>query len=384
MITFLLPNLFMFKHISSESAILGYYFAIISLKHVFLNIKKKHKISLWNLLHISSVLITCIFYNDITLGISLVRFLCNFCLFCNCASLFQQGNEIKTVVKTYFAGAITAILMGILYRSFQGTLYDGFYGGINTGRNYFGAVISPLITIVIIYYVERKNSFWDVLLYGTTLGMGLIAILLSGSRTSVVCMLIPATLLLYYFAQIIVKNNRIKKMFPLAILLCAIMAVVYINYYDSLIMVLKRFGTDRVSTGNGRFTLWQYYTSQTFSSLWTFLIGCGSKYKSAYIDVEHNTVVQCFHQLGFLGLFSFTGIMKQSFRKITRGHRLCWVSFFPLLSVVVPYCGINGLYSDQLSFLLVLCAIIMYDFSERRNKKICPMDHQTKTVYEAK
>ena len=147
-------------------------------------------------------------------------------------------------------------------------------------------------------------------------------------------------------------------------LILVIAAVVCIYYSDSLAALLRRFKNDDMSTGNGRFVLWKYYTLQTCHTLGSFLFGCGSNFRSDYFEVEHSTIVQCFHQLGLLGIISYTGIMKYTFRKITQGKKPSLVSFFPLLSVVVPYCGINGLYSDHVSVLLVLCAMIMYDLSK--------------------
>ena len=145
------------------------------------------------------------------------------------------------------------------------------------------------------------------------------------------------------------------------LLIAVLGIVVYINYQDALFNLLARFGEDNVKTGNNRFDLWEYYIKQTLRSPISFMLGSGSINDNKL--VEHNTVVQCIYQLGVIGFISLLGIIFKTFRKITKGYKLSIITIFPLLSVIIPYCGINGLYADQLSYLIVLCALIMRDFS---------------------
>ena len=152
-----------------------------------------------------------------------------------------------------------------------------------------------------------------------------------------------------------------KKLLALIMLLAVLEIAVYINYQDALLNLSAHFGEDDVKTGNNRFDLWEYYIKQTLRSPISFMLGSGSINDNKF--VEHNTVVQCIYQLGVMGFISLLGITLKAFRKITKGYKLSIITIFPLLSVIIPYCGINGLYADQLSYLIVLCALIMRDFS---------------------
>ena len=357
LISFLVPNLFMFKQIGSKSAILGYFFLFVSIKFWLQNYKGKVRVRLYFLTHIVLTVVTCLIYSDMDLLIQLIRFCFNFSLFAYCATLFSCEGEIECVVKSYFAGTITAILMGIIYRSAQGTLYNGLFGGINSGRNYFGAIISPAITIAVLYFLEKKVSVSDVVLYGATTVLCLISIILSGSRTSVLGLIVPVMLILY--SGFLRRNMKI---FPLLVIIAVLVYYVYRNYFDSIMRLLERFGDEDVKTGNNRFDLWRYYIAQTFKNPVSFLFGSGSINKTSY--VEHNTVVQCLYQLGIINSVLMLGILHYTFRRILRGNKIRLIALFPLLSIVVPYCGINGLYADQLSYLIILCAMIARDFSK--------------------
>lgn len=360
MISFLIPNLFMFKLIGSKSAILGYFFVLVSVKNFIYNYKGNIRVNLSFFTHIIFALMTCIIYSDQGLLTSLVRFVFNFCLFSYCATLFSRGNEIKQVVKMYFAGIVTAVSMGIIYHYLLGDLNNGLFAGVNSGRNYFGAVISPTITFVALYFLEKKVSFSETVLYVVTTVLCLISIALSGSRTSVLCLAIPVLMYVFCFIKSFRKFN--KKLIPLALLLAAILVFVYMNYREAILRLLARFGEDDVKTGNNRFELWVYYLQQSFRSPVSLLFGSGSISKTRL--VEHNTIIQSLYQLGVIASTSLLVFIYQTFRKITKGTKVRLTSFFPLVSIIVPYCGINGLYADQLSYLIVLCFMIMNDFSK--------------------
>ena len=367
MISFLIPNLFMFKQMGTESALLGYFFVLVSMKTLAKNYHKNLKIDLFFAAHVAFVLLTCVLYDDTTLGISLIRFCFNFSLFAYSASFFSERREIDYAVKMYFIGTIVAIGMGMIYLSLFDALYSGLFSGINSGRNYFGAVISPAITIAILYLAERNISVSDGILYSATIVFCLISIILSGSRTSLLALSIPLILILYYFFKYIPRRKLTTKVLPMGILVVLLVFFVYYNFKDSLFELLARFEEEDVKTGNRRFVLWEYYFNQTFRTPVTLLLGNASNSQTEF--VEHNTILQCLYELGAIGLVTMFGILKHTFRKILKGRKVEFVNWFPLLAIIFPYCGINGLYSDQLSFLIILCALIMRTSSEKEWRK---------------
>ena len=360
MISFLMPNLFMFKWIGAETAILGYFFVLVGIKSFIKKYKHSVKVNLFLFLHICSVFLTCVLYMDTSLLTSLVRFVANFSLFSYYATLFSRNGEIKLVVKMYCAGIIIAILMGMVFYSAEGILYGGYFGGVNIGRNYFGAVVTPTITIVMMYILEKNISFREILLYGITLVLCMISVVLSLSRTSMLSFLLPALMCFLYILRSVRKFN--KRLIPLLLLFSVIAIWVFTNYEDMVARILKRFEQDDLQTGNGRFVLWQFYLKRMARSPVSFLLGSGSAL--IYDAAEHNTIVQSLHQVGALGSVTLLCVLKQSFRRITEDVQIRFLSIFPLLSIIFPYCGINALYTDQLSYLLVLSALIMKDFSK--------------------
>lgn len=362
MISFLIPNLFMFKQLGSETALLGFFFVLVSIKEIILNFKRIARIDLFLLLHIAFVLLTCILNEDRSLLNSLVRFVFNFSLFSYYATLFSPNGEIKQVVKMYFAGIITAVLMGIVFQSVRSNLYNGYFGGVNSGRNFFGAVISPTVTIAMLYFLEKRISLLETILYAATMILCIISIVLSHSRTSVLSLAIPFFMCLHCVVRSFWKFN--KKFIPLLLLISIIGLIVYVNYHDAIFSLLARFGEDDVQTGNDRFVLWKYYIGQTFRNPVSFLFGSGSAV--VHYAVEHNTFIQCFYQLGAISTVTLLGFIQQTFRRITQRNKIRLTASFPLLSVIFPYCGISALYSDQLSYLLVLSALIMKDFSKTK------------------
>ena len=359
LISFLIPNLFMFKQINSASAILGYFFSLANIIIAFPRFHRQPRMSLIFALHIFFILVTCVIYLDQKLLLSLIRFALNFSLFSHCAGLFSDSNEIRQVVKMYFAGVIVAILMGMAYCSYNGTLYNGYFAGINCDRNYFGAVIAPAVTIAVLYFLEKKVSFSETILFAATTVLCVISIVLSRSRTTTLSLVFPVLLCFVYLIRSFWHFN--KKVFPLILLLFIFVIILYNNFQDSLESLFARFSNKDMATGNHRFELWELYFSQIFESPITFLFGSGSTLEGEY--AEHNTIIQSIYQLGIVGAITLLIVLFYAFQKIIGKGKMRFVSFFPLLSVTLLYCGISGLYADQLSYLIILGALIIKDFS---------------------
>ena len=236
LISFLIPNLFMFKRIGADAAILGYVFLFISMKFLLKNYRRRIRVDLFLIAHIVFAAITCISYGDTGLFVGMIRFCFNFSMFSYCATFFLSEHDVKQVVNMYFAGTVLAILMGIVFHSVEGDLYNGLFAGINAGRNYFGAVVSPAVTFAILYFLEKKNTLYEMVLYGFTIMMCLISIVLSGSRTSALSLLLPVILLLIYAFRSFLFFN--KKLLLLVLGIGLLVFFLYCNYYDSILKLL--------------------------------------------------------------------------------------------------------------------------------------------------
>lgn len=361
---FCIPNLYMFKMIGSTDAILGYFFLLVSGKYIISQIpKKKVPVNGWFVLHIVFVLFTTIYYADTSLATRLLRFVFSFVLFSKIMVVFSTDKEMKSLVYMYILGVITAVVLGVLFHSSRGNLYNGLFAGVNSGRNYFEAVISPVITIVVLYILDEKINGKELIVYITAIFASLISLILSGSRTAVLCLAFP--MLMIFMSAFRVK--RIRRFALLSCIIAAAVIYIYFNYTDSITSIVSRFSEGNISTGNRRFELWAYYLKESFSNVVVTLIGNGSLSASYAVGsvhlVAHNTIIESLHTIGLLGTIPLFFSFAYEWRISTNG-KVYFYSLFSLFVVVFSYFGINGLYADQLTFLLFLCLLIRKQFSD--------------------
>lgn len=367
LISFLMPNLFMFKQIGNPSAFLGYYFMFVALKYFFFNFRKA-PFDLLLLLHFIFCLITIVLYEDYNLLGICIRYVVNFYLFFVFALMLKK-EEIDLVLSSYIVGVMVAIATAMIYHSVNGLLYNGLFGGINSGRNYFASAISPVFCIIILSFMESNPTLRKNILYSVALILYAISIFLSGSRTAVIALLFPITLLFLYLPKNRIDFNILKKYVLLVVLLLCVTFYVFSNYGDSIDYLFSRFGQDNIETGNHRTELWSYYYMRSTSSIFTFLWGNASFY-DMNVYVEHNTFIQGLNQTGIMGILSFILVFLGSFFVLVKNeiHSLKFKGFFPLFVVLFSYFGINAYHSDQFSFLVILSFLMIKRYSKEENR----------------
>lgn len=147
------------------------------------------------------------------------------------------------------------------------------------------------------------------------------------------------------------------------LLLVMILFVVYF-LGDAVDNILRRFSSDNVSGGNDRFESWEVHLKKVTENMSSFLLGCGSSIvNSVYYQVEHNTLVQGLYTIGSLGLSTLLGVYATIIKHGLRGRKLNF-SVITLGSIVVGYCTVNGLYSDNLTFAITLSLVVYQLASE--------------------
>ncbi len=366
-LAFFIPNLFMFKKQGAPNALLGYFLALASLKYIYYNLLNI-KINIFLIIHLFTVSLTCILYNDSALFLSACRFILSF-FFINEIVLSFKNKDIDATMEMYILGTVVAIITAIIYHQYNGSLYNGFFAGIKCERNYFSASVVPIFVIITYYIMEKKCKFKDYLFYCIAFFIGLLSNFLGASRTAFLSLSVPLFLYILYFFKSDLDFQRIKKIVILGIII--VMIAIELNHYyaDLIDNLLERLKDKDMATANNRTVLWDYYFSQATRNFQTIIMGNGASYIKGF-SVEHNTYIQCFYQLGLLGCFSLAGIFFSFFGKcLPSKTSMDVVKYFFLLAIVLFFFfSISGLYSETLTFLLVLSGLIVKRFAQ--NKKV--------------
>ena len=363
-ITFLIPNLFMFKYIGSASAILGYFFMFAFFLQLFTK-PKMFEFDLCLMLHFFACCATAALYNDFSLFVSSFRFVVNFYLFLTLGLLLKK-EEIGLFLKTYIVGALFAIAFAIIYRSSLGTLYNGLFAGINSGRNFFAAVISPIFCILILLFMEKGLSLKKVIFYCVALTLCFISVFLSGSRTAIIAMLFPVLLLVFYIPLNQISLGNICKYSVFIFLLVLIFLYMSTYYSDSIDFLFNRFTEDNLQTGNNRFNLWKHYYDHALANNFVFIFGSGMSYEENVL-AEHNFFIQGLFQTGLIGIITYIFLFIRSYKVfVNKTNQINLKSFFPLMVVLFSYSGISSFHSDQMSFLMILSLLTIRYFSNNK------------------
>ena len=360
-LTFLVPNLFMFKFLNSASAILGYFFVAVSFKYLFVHFHTV-KINPCLIAVFGASLLTSMYWNDVNFFITSLRFVLNFFLFFSLGQLFEK-KEIEKILVTYMFGTVVTVIMGIVYHVNAGNLYNGLFGGINCGRNYTMALVSPVFSIICLFFIERQVNVVMKLFLAITLFVCLICLILSASRTATIALMFPVVLFISYIFNAKINFKSIKNYVSFVFLFGCVIYFLLLQYVDSIDFLLDRFTKDDFEGGNGRFDLWKYYYECFTDSAVTMLIGNGWVYENNTL-AEHNFFIQSLYQIGIIGTGSVCLLFFSTFLTFVKSIRsLAWRSLFPLFVIVFSYFGVSALFSDQLSFLVVFALLVVRCFS---------------------
>lgn len=241
---FFLPNENLLKISGISSSPLSYIFMAVGLFFILFNVKKpNYNLILLCVLHGCFVLITIILTSQFELVLQILRFIIMV------VYLFQimkcENISPFSLVKTFVLGVCVAIICGILYTGINGTLFDGYFGGVSGDRNYFNALISPTISLCLIYLIKGQiNGFKGTLLFVVCIVLCLISVILSNSRTCFIALLFPVIILLFYLFD----PKRISKTIAVLILMVILVFVLFMQFKDSVNSLLDRFTSDNMGT----------------------------------------------------------------------------------------------------------------------------------------
>ena len=357
----LAPNLMMIKFIDSSLAIFGYFLVLIVIKGMLVGNKIKGIGVLIALTaHVFLVSVTSLLNNDPSLFGQLIRQSAIVILALLLVYQMNLTNFIdfgKKAILYYVYGCVINVILGILYyRLTNQNIKSGYFSGINNDRNYFSSMLTSGISILLLYILYNKKARAKLILMAVIM---FSAGILSNSRNFILsCMFC-----LFILLTLLVKNIN-NKSFIYKSLLIFIAIIIFLGplIADSFTSVINRFTNDDIATGNGRFVAWRFYIGLTCSSPLRILFGNGSSNKLVslgFIDiVEHNTFIQALSTTGIFGCVSLGVLLYAIFKLfVPEKGKLKLIDYIPLLCVTWAYMGINGLYSDNLNYAILLCFI---------------------------
>ena len=362
----LIQNLFMFKQPDYQTAFLCYYITILSLKKLF-NQFSFTKINFFLIAHFFVCLITCFYYEDSKLFIYTTKFILNFWFILSFSEVFQK-KEIPLALKAYIIGCILAIAIGAIYSINKGILFIYPFTGIGCDRNYFTAAISPVLSCVIVLFMEQSFKFNRYIILIITTLFYFLCLILAASRTAIMSLLFPCSLLISYILLKRISFDILKKFSAFAIVFLFAALFMYVQYGDSIDYLIDRFNNDNFQSGNGRFDLWAYYLKKTTSQFTTLFIGHGIEYDLNML-AEHNLIIQGFYQTGLLGVATYIILFVYSILSFFKKYRTNFLmSYVVVFSFFFCYLSVNSYHSDQLSVLFVLSLLIVRYFHNQNIK----------------
>ena len=228
--------------------------------------------------------------------------------------LFVFYKLVSSVRRLY-----TVLLIGCL-----GSGLYSFFSLINyqAGRLSFGGMFDPndiaFFTLgflpLNLIFISRDNPFWVRLACLGSFGMGVLLVLLTGSRGGIVAFAVAASLLL------LLKTQTIKPAMKIAfVTMCLVFVSVSpidTERYKTLLSLEDDYNVQLADEGGGRLGIWNFGVRSMLDNPLTG-VGVGGSARARFLDQQelgrrdlayrpmHNSVVQIGAETGIIGLALF-------------------------------------------------------------------------------
>lgn len=231
------------------------------------------------------------------------------------------------------------------------TRRSGFYGDANF---YTAQVTAALGGCLALLLCEKKRG--HLIFLGITLTLLLYCGFLSASKSFV---LVTACLMILWIFAVLRMRGRVglKIVLLIGIVAVAVIITTSVMFTELIEIVTTRFSysKDLDSFTTGRTGLWKSYFVEIFKDVKLFFLGKG--FTNVYVNhkASHNTLLQSFYQLGFIGV-PFLGYWVVSFfwggsRKGHRKNKALMELLIVGVGVFLPWMAIDALFFDEF-FLL--------------------------------
>jgi len=213
-------------------------------------------------------------------------------------SVFQYHNvlSINNIMNAYFSDKSEALAIGYHWRRIIGT-----YGN----PNYWGLFLNFCVIISLYFVVFKKSYIW-----GIPVLLLLLGIIYTGSRTTLVSLVISSIAIMYIIRKY--KVEKISKNIIFAAMLMAVLAggvkFIFLDNKSEIYSGEGRFSTDNITTLEMRIEHWHKMISHTFNHPMRIFIG-GGESKGRIVVFGDNMYLKYFRDYGVIGLGIYLALL---------------------------------------------------------------------------
>ena len=374
----LLPNTHILKFVGNNAALVGYWLLLVVLKMVLINLRNvpfSKRMAVHLVVHVIVVLLSISINGNFGQGAAVVRFASTIVLINYLVR--QHTFDKEKMLRNYILGISLNILLSIVYYSLKNINWMNMrFTSIGNDRNYFAISLAFAANVLLVYAYKQRNLTLKTIFQFFLFAVGIV---LSGSRTAFIIVLPTVITML---ALIFRDKNRTGRRY-LVIIFLIIGVFVFRNLLsDSMQRLMDRFSNDTAEGGNGRFEMWSLYLGYSFSSARNLIFGVGESTKLIQMGiadaVEHNTLIEMLFSIGLIGTLTLLPLYGDVYI-LFKGEkeRNGIITYFPLICIIVGYSTINGLYSENLTFAIILsCMVIGMKKRSSVNKDVIYSDRK--------
>ncbi len=375
LIVFLVPSLMMLKHLNNDSALLGYFAVLVTLKMCVLYPKKIKTLPISFLLLVFTSIITGMIYAELSIFVGMIR---NLAFFFLTIKIFKDNEITKTnawkdaTLTLFCNGVLLNLIFGVIYASQDGTLYNGLFAGIRNGRGYFSTILLTAIAISLVQIISAKGATTGTRVWTkyVCLSLCIIGGIISNSRSFLLGLGIVLILALPY----LLSPKRIIQTMVVCIVAVILITQFGDNVFDSLLQLFERFKEDDAAGAGGRFELWTFYLSLLTKSPLRLLFGNGLA--TQYIDAgmvrfaEHNSFIELLSTFGVCGFairIACYIVVLKAVRKNSARPKM--YQFLPLIALIICFSGVSSGTSDQFAIAMTVSFIALSFTSAKVEEK---------------
>ena len=205
--------------------------------------------------------------------------------------------------------------------------------------------------------------------YGESGGVNL------GAGQTLKALIAVLILVLWIIAVLRLRGKVGLKIALLTFVGCAAVYVATSLMFSDLIRVISTRLTDANdldSFTTGRVGHWKNYIDEIFGDIKIFFLGQGFTNIKLYGKSPHNTIIQLFYQLGFLGvpvLIYWTRCFFKSGRTIVGKRKFDLKILIVLIGIFLPWMAIDTLFFDEFFLFQMYALLALEEFRQNNSQK---------------
>lgn len=252
---------------------------------------------------------------------------------------------------------LAAYLNDATIRLAQGVHYNRF-AGLESNPNYYTMMISICLAALVVLFIQGKTGILDYIFMGALCAFALMSV----SNSFLVSL---AIIVIAFLGTGSVSAN--KKI--IGVLLFGVIGIVVVaNLNQSTIATLLfrwNFSVESANTSDlttGRSTLWMRYLQYLLGDFFALLFGTGIGAQNLGVGASHNYYLDILYHLGVIGSFIYIKSLLSIFStKYCHFRKPALYQYIPFVVFFARGFARNLIMSEQLPFMLILCAIAACD-----------------------